>query len=411
MDWENKIKKDLKIDSIESLFWDTDYGKINPIKNLDQKLNTGKHSKFNEICWKFNSDNCTNKNILSHLSNGVNSININNCTVNQALFNNVMNDIIYNNITISDHLSNENQNDWIDWVNSNTNSKGSLRLDPISSSLINSLSIKESINTDLINKCNNEITNNSYRCLFVDATIYSSLFSDVNIEISHIISHINESIEIYKSLKIPLPKKLILKTAINADFVQQVSKIRALKGLIVQLFKAHKEGIEIKLECSYDESLLSPVEKENNLLRMTTAFLVAIICGANGIELTDLLAIKKGEYWQKIITNIPIILLEESQLNIDQDVIEGAHIIENISYKMAHSSWQNFKNIENKGGLLNYIRNGLFENVVKEQQEKKLSNIINKENKILGFNYFNQGENNFSNIKDLNIPFYLNDLK
>ena len=86
-EWESKIKKDLKVSSIEDLNWKTSYGSINPIAKTNSQLSIHKTSKLNEICWRFDNENCNNKEILNHLSNGVNSINVNSQKFKESLFN------------------------------------------------------------------------------------------------------------------------------------------------------------------------------------------------------------------------------------------------------------------------------------------------------------------------------------
>ena len=83
----------------------------------------------------------------------------------------------------------------------------------------------------------------------------------------------------------------------------------------------------------------------------------SFIGGANSFVLSDSLLISKENYWKKIAANIPIILNEESQINIQKDVTKGAHIIEQISLKMAYKAWRKLKQIEVNGGLLKNLKN------------------------------------------------------
>ena len=96
--WREKIQKDLKGNTIDSINWETPYGTIDPTLEVSNKLYLNEPAKLNELSWKFDSNNCDNKNILSHLKNGINAINIYNQPLNDSLFDNVMNEIIFNNI-------------------------------------------------------------------------------------------------------------------------------------------------------------------------------------------------------------------------------------------------------------------------------------------------------------------------
>ena len=409
-EWETKIKKDLKIDSIDTLFWQTNYGLIDPISSIQRILNLNNYNGFKEISWRLDKANCNNKELLYHLSNGVNSVNIINQLYSESLFKNVMNDIIFNNIYLDDNLNNSGITDWLKWINHNDSLKGSLRIDVFGNVLKDSLEARKKINTNFLESTHRKLSNKNFKCLFIDGELYSNLFSDHSIEISHTIAHINETIETYKNLNIKIPNKLIIKIGLSSDFPQEIAKIRALKALVYQILNTHQLNLEIQIECSFKSTELSPLEKENNLLRLTTAFSVAILSGTNGIELKDEYTISSGDYWKKIITNIPIILTQESQLNINSDVIEGAHVLEQMSTKMANQSWNLFKSIENHGGLIKYAKKGKLLETAEKEQSIKLANLRSNNKKIIGFNHFKKDNVELKFPKDLKIPFELKDL-
>ena len=77
------------------------------------------------------------------------------------------------------------------------------------------------------------------------------------------------------------------------------------------------------------------------------------------------LLISKENYWKKIAANIPLILNEESQINILKDVTKGAHVIEQISFKMADKAWRMLKQIEVNGGLLKNLKNSNLKEFIK----------------------------------------------
>jgi len=407
-EWESKIKKDLKVSSIEDLNWKTSYGSINPIAKTNSQLSIHKTSKLNEICWRFDNENCSNNEILNHLSNGVNSININSQKFKESLFKNVMNDIIYNNIIVDHSLNEYDLAQWTDWINSN-NLKGTLRIDPFSCIFKNTYKENLDYNINLIKLAHKTIDKNSFKCLYLDGSIYGDLLYDSDVELAHITAQLNEIIECYNSASIQVPDKLVIKVSLSADFMQEAAKIRALKAVVFQILKVHNLNLELQIECDYKETLLSPVNKEINLLRITTAFIVAIISKVNSIELKDSMCIHEGDYWKKILTNIPLILLEESLLNINEDVISGAHLFEQICSKMAQKSWEHFQSIEKMGGFLNYSSKGKLTEIIEKQQNKKLNYIKNNDHKIVGFNCFNENNEDLNFGIEPKLPFSLKD--
>lgn len=105
-------------------------------------------------------------------------------------------------------------------------------------------------------------------------------------------------------------------------------------------------------------------ELDFRILSITSSIMSAIIGGTDIYQLNDSMIKSKEDYWKKIITNIPLILLEESYINISEDVAKGSHVIEHISSKMAEKSWALFKEIENKGGILNCFNQDDIPNLI-----------------------------------------------
>ena len=408
-EWKEKIKKDLKIDRTENLCFNTSYGSINPLSEIDDILITDKENPFQEITWKFDSSNSSNENILNQLKNGINSIHLVNVFLDNKLFNDVMNDIIHNHITVDNSMDHQNLCNWTNWINERKDLKGSFRFDPVEETFKKSLRKIDKINPDLFLFTDQNLTNNSFKSILVNGDIYTNLFFDKDLEIAFMAAHLNETIEFYKELNLELPGEVIVRLGLSSSLLENLAKLRALKAIINQVIKTQNVNASIKLECSYDSTLISPTEKEHNLLRYTTACMAAIIGGAERFELNDNMCIKEGNYWKKIIANIPIILLEESQLNSKSDLVEGAHYIEQLSLKMANSGWKHFKAIEQKGGLMEYAKDGLLNSTVESQQEKKLLQLKDSEN-IIGFNSFTNSNSIVDYNKTTNVPFNLNDL-
>ena len=57
--------------------------------------------------------------------------------------------------------------------------------------------------------------------------------------------------------------------------------------------------------------------------------------------------------------------MKESQINILSDVTKGAHVIEQISLKMADKAWRILKHIEVNGGLLKNLKNSNLRDFIK----------------------------------------------
>ena len=152
---------------------------------------------------------------------------------------------------------------------------------------------------------------------------------------------------------------------LDNSFLENISKIKAIKSVINQVLKIHNIKAKVLIETCVNSQILKDQSEDFRILTITSTAMSSFIGGANSFILSDLLLLSKGDYWKKIAANIPLILNEESQINIFNDVTKGAHIIEQISFKMASKAWRLLKKIEENGGLLNNFKNSNLSEFIK----------------------------------------------
>ena len=358
--WKNKVSDDINNKLINKFNWETEYGNIDPFIKPTQSIFNKEKIKLSQICWRFNQNKNLNSQILRRLEDGINSIHINSECELESIFKNVMSEIIQTHIFIDSNSSNDQSSSWVKWINSNHNLNGSIRL--------NLLDIHKSENNS--NKIDNylrihkNITNKNFRCIYVNGLNYNSkLNTNVN-DISLIAAQLNELVEIHKKNSLEIPKKVIISTLLNNSFLENISKIKVIRSIINQILNVHELKAKIIIETSINPMTIVNKELDFRILSITSSIMSAIIGGTDIYQLNDSMIKSKEDYWKKIITNIPLILLEESYINISEDVAKGSHVIEHISSKMAEKSWALFKEIENKGGILNCFNQDDIPNLI-----------------------------------------------
>lgn len=358
--WKNKVSDDINNKLINEFNWETEYGNIDPFIKPTQSIFNKEKIKLSQICWRFNQNKNLNSQILRRLEDGINSIHINSECEVESIFKNVMSEIIQTHIFIDSNSSNDQSSSWVKWINSNHNLNGSIRL--------NLLDIHKSENNS--NKIDNyirihkNITNKNFRCIYVNGLNYNSkLNTNVN-DISLIAAQLNELVEIHKKNSLEIPKKVIISTLLNNSFLENISKIKVIRSIINQILNVHELKAKIIIETSINPMTIVNKELDFRILSITSSIMSAIIGGTDIYQLNDSMIKSKEDYWKKIITNIPLILLEESYINISEDVAKGSHVIEHISSKMAEKSWALFKEIENKGGILNCFNQDDIPNLI-----------------------------------------------
>ena len=358
--WKNKVLDDINNKLIIKFNWETEYGNIDPFIKPTQSIFNKEKIKLSQICWRFNQNKNLNSQILRRLEDGINSIHINSECEVESIFKNVMSEIIQTHIYIDSNSSNDQSSSWVKWINSNHNLNGSIRLKLLD------IHKSENISNKIDNyiRIHKNITNKNFRCIYINGLNYNSkLNTNVN-DISLIAAQLNELVEIHKKNSLEIPKKVIISTLLNNSFLENISKIKVIRSIINQILNVHELKAKIIIETSINPMTIVNKELDFRILSITSSIMSAIIGGTDIYQLNDYMIKSKEDYWKKIITNIPLILLEESYINISEDVAKGSHVIEHISSKMAEKSWALFKEIENKGGILNCFNQDDIPNLI-----------------------------------------------
>ena len=363
--WIKKVLDDSSDKTAQDFHWKTEYGNINTFSKSISALNSDKKDKLSEIGWDFEEEKNINSQILNRLKDGINSIYINAINYADSIFKNVMNDIIYNHIMLSHNASREDISSWTDWINSNPNLKGSIRMSLLTK-IINGLNGNNNYIdlTDYQHHFKSNL-NTNFKCIYVEISSRHLFFNNHSSEIALTGAYLNEIIEIHKKNNIEIPKKIILKSFLDNSFLENISKLKAIKSIINQVLKIHSIKANVIIETSVNPQILKDHSEYFRILSITSTAMSSFIGGANSFVLSDSLLLSKENYWKKIATNIPLILNEESQINILNDVTKGAHVIEQISFKMAQKAWKILKQIEENGGLLKNLKNSNLKEFIK----------------------------------------------
>ena len=363
--WIKKVLDDSLNKTIQDFHWETEYGTINTFSKSLSALKTDKKDKLSEIAWNFTEEKNINSQILNRLKDGINSIHINRINYADSIFKNVMNEIIDNHVLLSHNASSEEISSWTDWINSNPNLRGSIRMCWLTKTLEDIKSNNNSLDMVTYQHHFQSNINTNFKCIYIELPSQYLLFNNHSSEIALTGSHLNEIIEIHKKNNIKIPKQIIIKSFLDNSFLENISKIKAIKSIINQVLKIHKIKAKVIIENSVNPQILKDQNEDFKILTITSTAMSSFIGGANSFILSDLLLLSKGDYGKKIAANIPLILNEESQINIFNDVTKGAHVIEQISFKMANKAWRLLKKIEENGGLLNNFKNSNLSEFIK----------------------------------------------
>ena len=352
-EWEEKVLNDFKDKAIRDFYWKTEYGEINPFLIKKETIEVEKNQNFSEIRWRFDEESKLNSQILNRLKDGVNSINIDNINFNHSIFDNVMCSIIQNHIKLSPKTISSEIELWNNWGNEEVH--GTVRMDPLENILENFSPSNLQDQFSSYKNYNTIIKNENLKCLYVNGEIYLKYFNDFSTEIAFIAAHFNDIIEYHLSNKIDLPGKVMIQTFLGNSFLESISKIKVIRCIINQIIRIHRLKIDIYIETSPNPEILKNKEFDFRLMSITSTVFSSLLGGVNSFEMSNSILETDVDYWKKIMINIPLILNEES--HVKHEMSQGANMVEQISQKMANTSWEIFKEIENKNGLVKLIVN------------------------------------------------------
>ncbi|MGN7707487.1 methylmalonyl-CoA mutase [Chryseobacterium sp. D764] len=199
--------------------------------------------------------------------------------------------------------------------------------------------------------------------------------------------HQNAGAAIYQQLGIALAKtkelveaygaeilnKLIFRIAVGGNYFFEMAKLRAFKIVFNQLSKEYgmDEIPYIFAETSLRNKAVS--DNENNLIRSTLELASAMIGGADAVFTNNYLVNRSTDNSEEISFKQQIVLAYESIINVFEDAVNGSYYIEDITKQFAEKSWALFVEIEEAGGYLELLKQGvvqkkIYDHAVEEQQ-------------------------------------------
>lgn len=199
--------------------------------------------------------------------------------------------------------------------------------------------------------------------------------------------HQNAGAAIYQQLGIALAKakelaevygaeilnKLIFRIAVGGSYFFEMAKLRAFKIVFNQLSKEYglDEVPYIFAETSLRNKAVA--DNENNLIRSTLELASAMIGGADAVFSNNYLVDRSTDNSEEISFKQQIVLAYESIINVFEDASNGSYYVEDITRKFAEKAWALFVEIEEAGGYLELLKQGviqkkIYDHAIEEQQ-------------------------------------------
>lgn len=185
----------------------------------------------------------------------------------------------------------------------------------------------------------------------------------------------------------------IIELRIDSNFFLSIAKFRVMRYILSNDYK-----IPYKMIAYNPNFNKSITDNKNNIIRLTTEAMSAIIGGADDIRLTPFNSTRENdEFGKRVTENIKIILNNESNIDFVKDPLAGAYLVENLTQKFLDS----INEYRNELALFKN-ENEIKEYVIKKatQYKEKIKNELDSQKrKLIGVNIYQNPKDNLENIE------------
>lgn len=374
--WKEQIIKDLKGIDFNTLIWKTNSGfDVKPFYTNEDVHLTNEPNTINSdwsICEYIEVDDeaIANKKALNALQNGASGLVFK--VSKKTNFEKLCQGILFEYIYSLFEISSECEEDLIQFLKSKNYEKHCfIDMDE---------TVKGKINVQHVNSK-----------LSINTSIYNESGATILNQLAFSIAHINEYLtELTTVNKLKELHTLHITLAIGGDFFMEISKVRALRNLTNFLLKQYDCNPEIHIHAQTTLVNKTQMDMYNNLLRSTTETMSASIGGANSIVVFpfDFHINPDNDFSSRMSRNQQLILKDESYLNKVSDIAAGSYYIETITKTLCEKSWDIFKDIEAKGGLINSLKLNYIQAIIKSDAQQLINDFNDGKLVLVGVNKF-----------------------
>ena len=223
------------------------------------------------------------------------------------------------------------------------------------------------------------------RNICVDISLHQNAGAAIYQQLGIALAKTKELIEAYGA---EIINKLIFRIAVGGNYFFEMAKIRAFKLLFNQLSKEYdlNDIPYIFAETSLRNKSIS--DNENNLIRSTLELASAMIGGADAVYSNNYLVEKSTENSEEISFKQQIVLAYESIINVFEDASNGSYYIEDITNQIADKSWTFCVEIEEKGGYLELLKQGIIQKNIYDHAVEEQKWVEEGKIKLIGVNLY-----------------------
>ena len=229
------------------------------------------------------------------------------------------------------------------------------------------------------------LAKNFKRNICIDISVHQNAGASIVQQLGIALAKTKDLAEVYGQ---EILNKLLFRVAVGGNYFFEIAKIRAFKLVFNQLSKEY--GLDdipyIFAETSLRNKSVS--DSENNLIRSTLELAAAMIGGSDAVFSTNYQIENNTENSEEISFKQQIVLAYESIINVFEDASNGSYYIEDITQQIAEKSWQFFLEIENFGGYLEALKQGILQKKIYDHAVEEQKWVEEGKIKLIGVNLY-----------------------
>lgn len=167
-------------------------------------------------------------------------------------------------------------------------------------------------------------------------------------------------------------KKIRFSFGTGSEYLPEIAKLRAARLLWSLILNSFGSGIDessaMEIHCTTLQINKTVKDPYVNMLRTQTEAMSAVLGGADSVTVGpyDSVFRQPDEFSERIARNQQLILKEEAWFGAVADPAGGSYYIEKLTQMIAESAWKLFLEIENNGGFIEALKNGLIRKKISE---------------------------------------------
>lgn len=227
--------------------------------------------------------------------------------------------------------------------------------------------------------------------LDVNASIFQNAGAHATYELACALAQVNEYLQLLDDAgQLQTPAAIHVCLATDTGFFEQIAKLRAFRLILSLLQEQYHLDLPVHLHVETSNTYRAPFDSYSNLLRDTIAGMAAVLGGCNSLYIHPFNESLQApdDFSRRMSRNQQLIFKEESYLDKVADVAAGSYYLESLTEQVAHKAWEQFKAIEQEGGLAASFGKGILEQSLSEQAQQLVQEYKEGKRVLIGVNKF-----------------------